>query len=134
MVKRLDAEHMGCAPVGDRSTIESRLCPRATPNSGSIQWPSASGPRGARELVMRLSADRCAAAVPLSGRQKPAIPHMATLRDVPYRHGFDRQHTFEGFAVWDELNNEGNTRRAHRQAPIARLPWCRDAAGTATLC
>lgn len=50
---------------------------------------------------MRLSADRCAAAVSLSGRQKPAIPHMATLRDVPYRQGFDRQHTFEGFAVWE---------------------------------
>ena len=63
---------MGCAPVSDRSTMASLLCPSATLPSSSAQSPEPSGPLCCMRshILIRLLFQ--------SPRHphRPAIPHM----------------------------------------------------------
>src|SRR5438552_2365199 len=75
---------MGPWPAGDRSMIDSRLCPRPTTPDGSTYEPVSSGPRWASAPTM---ASILARSKP--GPAMPEIPHMTSAPpsgSLPFQH------------------------------------------------
>src|SRR5438270_12843983 len=89
MTNRPEQETIGCAPAGDRSMIESRRCPKASPASLSVHAAHPSGPRYAIAFAIEI-----AVAASSSGERRPrrshtpVMPHIRTLvpqLDAPAR-------------------------------------------------
>src|SRR5438477_8591411 len=70
MTNRPEQETIGCAPAGDRSMIESRRCPKASPASLSVHAAHPSGPRCATAFAIEI-----AVAASSSGERRPRLSH-----------------------------------------------------------